>query len=188
MEQQPVDPAARVLAFASGLRRSITAAGRRWTQWPGGPEALAVALDCIDYIQQRLHAAPNDETREAVVAACMAELRAILEWTTYQSASIATARALMSARKIRSFAEQFGLLEDRVSGLAALAESEASLIENVVTKTGYMTAIAERYPHLELPRPLVNAATLGPPVTAPPGKLALIQLLIKSTQRTAGPR
>jgi hypothetical protein len=184
MEQQPADPAVKVLAFASGLRRSITATSRRWAQWPSGPEALAVVVDCIDYIQQRLHAAPNDETREAAVAACMAELRAILEWTTYQSASLATARALMSARKIRSFAKQFGLLESRVSGLAALAESEASLIENVETKTGYMSAIAERYPHLELPRPLVNAASLAAPVAAPPGKLALIQQLMKSAKRT----
>jgi hypothetical protein len=188
MDQQPADPAVKVLAFASGLRRNVAATGRRWAQWPGGPEALAVVVDCIDYIQQRLHAAPNDETREAVVAACMAELRAILEWTTYQSASLATARALMSARKIRSFAKQFGLLEDRVSGLGALAESEDSLIENVETKTGYMFAIADRYPHLELPRPLVEASTLAPPVASPPGKLALIQQLLKSTKRTPGPR
>lgn len=101
--------------------------------------------------------------------------------------SLATARALASARKIRSFAKQFGLLEDRVSGLAALAESEESLIENVATKTGYMNAIAERYPHLELPRPLVTAASLAPKPVAPPGKLALIQQLMKSSNKRPGP-
>ena len=183
MDQQPVDPALKAIAFANGLRKSVAAAGRRWTTWPRGAETLATIVDCIDYIGQRLQEAPKDATGAAAVAGCIEELRAILEWTTYQSAALATARALMSARKIRSFAKQFGLLEDRVSGLAALAESEEALIENVQTKNTYMAAIADRYPHLEFPQPLVGAASLAPPVVVPPGKLALIQQLLKTKRK-----
>ena len=183
MDQQPADPAFKALAFAIGLRKSVAAGGRRWAQWPGGTNALATVVDCIDDIRQRVQDAPKTEAGALAVAACIDELRAILEWTTYQSAALSTARALASARKIRSFAKRFALLEDRVSGLAALAESEESLIENVATKTGYMTALAERYAHLELPRPLVAAASLAPKLAAPPGKLALIQQLLKSSKK-----
>jgi hypothetical protein len=98
MEQNSSDAAAKAVAFANGLRRSISASGRRWTQWPGGANDLAVVLGCIDAIALRLRAVPA-QAGDAGVAACIADLRAVLEWATYQSASVATARALLVARK-----------------------------------------------------------------------------------------
>ena len=82
MERNSRDAAAKAVAFANGLRKSVTAAGRRWTQWPGGAQDLAAVLACIDVILQRL----KTEEGAAAIAASVADLRAILEWTTYQSA------------------------------------------------------------------------------------------------------
>jgi hypothetical protein len=178
VEQQPADAAAKAIAFANGLRKNVIAAGRRWSQWPAGANDLRVVTAAIDRITDRLTSADDD----AAVAACIADLRSVLEWTTYQSGSIATARALLFARKTRMFAQRFGLREDRVSGLAMLSESEESLLENIATKNGYMRAIAERSPHLALPDPLIVLETLVPkPKT--PGKLALIQQLMQTAKR-----
>jgi hypothetical protein len=183
MEQQSGDAAAKALAFANGLRRNVTAAGRRWSQWPGGAHTLAIVNGCIDAIQLRLQDSLSAGSDEADVAACIADLRTVLEWTMYQSSSLATARAIVFARKIRAFAKRFGLVDERVSGLTTLAESEESLIENVETKNGYMIALAERSPHLGLPQPLVSVESLAPKVEKPPGRLALIQQLTKNAKR-----
>ncbi len=145
----------KVIAFANGLRKKTILAGRRWVAWPGGAEALATVIARIDEIQQPLHGPVADPAR---AEAGMADLRAILEWTTYQSASVATARAILVARRTRTFAERFRLLDDPVSVLAELAAAELSLIENVRTKNGYMQKIAERHPHLALPAPFVDIA------------------------------
>jgi hypothetical protein len=180
MDQQPAEAAAKAIAFANGLRKNAIVAGRRWAPWPGGQQQLAEIITRIDGIQQRLQNAPDP----AIVAVGIADLRAILEWTTYQTASVATARALLFARKTRSFAERFGLLEDPAASLAILVDSEQSLIANVAQKNGYMTTIAERHPHLALPPPLVNVASLEERATPPPtGRLVLMQQLIKSAKR-----
>jgi hypothetical protein len=180
MEQQNAsDAAAKVVAFANGLRKNITVAGRRWTQWPGGARDLARVLAGIDGIQQRLHT----EDGEAAIAACIGDLRAILEWTTYQSASLATARALVVARKTRTFAERFGLLDNPAARLSILVDSEESLIENVRVKNDYMKAIAERHPHIDLPGPLVSVESLAPKIAKKPGRLDLIQQLTKSAKK-----
>jgi hypothetical protein len=168
MEQQSNDAAAKALAFANGLRKNIAVTGRRWTAWPGGANDLAVVLACIDGIAQQLEQSP---------AAGIADLRAILEWTTYQSASIATARALATARKTRAFAQRFGILNDPAARLSVLTDSEESLIENVRIKNEYMQALAARHPHLALPQPLVRLESLAPKVEKVAGKLDLIQRL-----------
>jgi hypothetical protein len=183
MEQNSTDAAARALAFANGLRKNTANAGRRWSQWPGGTNDLATVLARIDGIAQRLQALKTAQDAQPAIAECFAGLRAILEWTTYQSASVATARALLMARKTRTFAERFGLLEDPAARLSILTDSEASLIENVRTKNDYMAAIAARHPQLELPRPLVDVDGLAPKVEKAPGKLALIQQLMKSAKK-----
>jgi len=182
MEQPSGDAAAKAIAFASGLRKNITVAGRRWTSWPGGANQLASALARVEGIAQRLAALPPGDERAAVVATCIADLRTILEWTTYQSASLSTARAIVFARKTRTFAERFGLLDDVATSFSVLVDSEQSLIENVRTKNGYMIALAERNPHLELPPPLVSIESLLPRPPKPPGRLGLIQQLIKSAK------
>jgi hypothetical protein len=97
VEPTSKDAAAKGAACANGLRKSVAVTGRRWAQWPGGARDLAAVTACIDGVGQRLQALLNAEEGEAEVAACVADLRAILEWTTYQSASIATARALLFA-------------------------------------------------------------------------------------------
>ncbi len=181
MTQQPsTDTATRALAFANGLRKNTVLAGRRWAHWPGGGDQLAQIVTRIDGIARGLQAALNDP---ATANAAIADLRAILEWTTYQSASVATARAILVARKTRAFAERFGLFEDPTTTLAILIESEASLIENVRTKNGYMIALAERHPHLALPPPLVALATLTRRDPPKPTRIILMQQLIKSTTR-----
>ncbi len=119
------------------------------------------------------------------VGACIADLRAILEWTTYQSAVLATARAVVFARKTRAFAERFGLLDDPAASLATLVDSEASLIENIRTRNGYMLALAERHPHLDLPAPLVDADRLAVVTARKTGRLALMQQLLQSTKAQA---
>jgi len=189
MQPSPGDAVAKALAFANGLRKNTTVAGRRWAQWPGGAADFATVLSRIDGIQARLQATPGAPDAASIVPAAIADLRAILEWTTYQSASIATARAVLVARKTRTFAERFGLLENGAPSLAILLESETSLIENVRTKNGYMESIAERHPHLQLPPPLVDVSTLTqtePP--RQPGRLVLMQQLIKSAKRNPRPR
>jgi hypothetical protein len=182
MEQNSSDAAARAVAFANGLRKSITASGRRWTQWPGGANDLAVVLGCIDAVAQRLAAVPA-EGGEAEVAACIADLRAVLEWATYQSASIATAQALRVARKTRTFAERLGVLDNPAARLSILVDSEESLIENVQTKNTYMLTIAEKHPNLGLPRPLVRIETLVPKAEKKPSTLDFIQQLRKNAKK-----
>jgi hypothetical protein len=175
--QTPDDPAVKARAFAAGLRKNALTAGRRWTSWPGGAAHLATVVAAIDAIRARLDAPDAD------IAAGIGDLRAILEWTTYQSASLSTARALVFARKTRTFAEEFGLLDAGARSLSVLVDSESSLIENVRTKNGYMSALAARAPHLALPPPLVSAESLAPKPAKKPGRLALIQQLTKSAKR-----
>jgi hypothetical protein len=177
--QQSIDPAAKALAFANGLRKNTVTAGRRWSTWPRGAAQLAAVIERIDAIVERVRATPDEPT----VAAAIADLRTILEWTTYQSASLATARALVLARKTRTFAERFGLFADGASNFAVLVDSEASLIENVRTKNGFMTELGARAPHLALPPPLVSHESLLPVAPKPPGRLALIAQLTKSAKK-----
>jgi hypothetical protein len=184
MEHKPTDATAKAAAFANGLRKTLAVAGGRWGQWPGGKDDLAQVLACIDGIQSRLLRSRDADDAETVTAACVADLRAVLEWTTYQSACLATARAAIVARKTRTFAERFGLLDERSPSIATLAESEDALIDNVRTRNGYMIALAERYPHLGLPRPLIDAGRLAPAIEKPPGKLDLIQQLLRGAKRT----
>lgn len=183
MEQQSGDAAARAQAFANGLRKSIAGSGKRWTLWPGGARDLALVLALIDGIQQRLSAAGSAEANEAAVASAIADLRAILEWSTYQSAAVATARALQTARKTRTFAERFGLLDDPAARLSVLVDSEESLLENVQTKNAYMQTLAEKHPHLGLPAPLVTPASLAPKVERKPSRLELIAQLKKNAKK-----
>lgn len=180
---QPADGASKALAFANGLRKNITAAGRRWAQRSGGASDLAQVIASVDGIVQRLQAAPASPEGEAAVAACISDLRAVLEWTTYQSAALQTAQALTVARKTRAFAERFGLLENPAASLSLLTESEESLIENVRAKNEYMTALAARHPHLAFPAPLVRVESLMPSAPRPAGRLDLIQKLMKSAKK-----
>jgi len=176
------DAATRALAFAGGLRKSVATSGRRWAQWPGGANDLAVVLAGIEQIQQRLQALAAEDD-DAAVAAGIADLRAILEWTTYQSASIQTARALQTARKTREFAERFGLLDNPAARLSILVDSEESLLENVQTKNDYMRELAAKHPHLGLPEPLVKMASLAPKIKRQPSRLELIAQLKKSAKK-----
>jgi hypothetical protein len=183
MEQNSGDAAAKVFAFANGLQRNLAVSGRRWKQWPHGADDLAIVLACIDGVRQRLQQSPSAQDDAATIAAAIADLRAILEWSTYQSTSIATARALIVARKTRTFAERFGVLDNPAARLSILVDSEESLIDNVRTKNDYMIAIAERHPRIGLPRPLVVVESLAAKIEKPTGKLDLIQQLMKSTKR-----
>jgi hypothetical protein len=178
MDQNATDAAAKAIAFAGGLHKNVAVTGRRWTSWPGGAEALAHVTGCIDWIRGRLQAAANADD----VTACVADLRAILEWTTYQSAALATARALGVARKTRAFAEEFGLLANPAARLSVLVDSEESLIENVRVKNDYMVAISERNSHLALPRPLVSVDSLAPKAPKKPGRLDMIAQLKKAAK------
>ncbi len=183
MEQSSTGAAAKAIAFANGLRKNTANAGRRWSQWPRGASDLATVLARIDSIAERLRALQNEPENEAAVAECIAGLRAILEWTTYQAASISTARALQVARKTRTFAERFGILDDPAARLSILTDSEDSLIENVRVKNDYMDAIAARNPQLELPRPLIDVNGLMPKAEKKSGKLDLIAQLMKSAKK-----
>ena len=183
MEQKPPDPFAKASAFANGLRKSIAASGRRWAQFPSGANDLAAVIASIDGIAGRLQNAAAGEQSEELLATCIAELRAILEWTTYQAAGIATAKALTTARKTRAFAQRFGLLDDPAARLTVLMDSEESLIENVRLKNEYMDALSKRHPHLQLPCPLVRLESLAPKIEKKPGKLDLIQQLTKSAKK-----
>jgi hypothetical protein len=180
-EQRSPDAAAKAQLFAAGLRKNVAAAGRRWAAWPGAANHLARVIACIDRIALELRAPGAD------LAVAVADLRAVLEWTTYQSAALASARALLVARRTRAFVERFGLLDASAPPVATLEDAVDGLIENVRTKNGYMTAIAERHPHLGLPRPLVSAESLARVPDAKPGRLALIQKLtgnVKKPPRT----
>ena len=177
------DAVARALAFANGLRKNVATSGKRWAQWPGGADDLAVVLSRIEEIQQRLQAVPVDEDGDAAAATGIADLRAVLEWTTYQSVSIQTARALQTARKTRDFAERFGLLDNPAARLSVLVDSEESLLENVQTKNDYMRELAAKHPHLGLPEPLVKPASLAPKVKRQPSRLDLIAQLKKSAKK-----
>ena len=171
------DAAAKAQAFANGLRKNIAASGRRWAQWPGGAAGLAHILAAIDGIQQRLR-------EGADVPASIADLRTILEWTTYQSGAVNTARALLTARKTSEFAERFGLLDDPAARSSILRDSEESLIDNIRTRNEYMQTLADRAPHLNLPRPLVDVEALArKPEPKKPNKLALIKQLRESTKK-----
>lgn len=177
---QPPSDAAKTLAFANGLRKSVSASGRRWTHWPGGAVQLAAILACIDGIRERVQSAPAAADPAAAITAGNAELRAVLEWSTYQSAALATTRALTVARKTQTFAERFGLLDAGNPSLASLAESEESLIENIATKNAYMRSIAERFPGLALPRPLVDPPAFARTTNERKDpRLQLIQQLMK---------
>ncbi len=183
MEQDSSAAAAKAVAFANGLRKSISASGRRWAQWPGGANDLAAVLGCIDAVAQRLQSvAPQDGDNG--VAACIADLRAILEWSTYQSASIQTAQALRVARKTRTFAERLGVLDNPAARLSILVDSEESLIENVQTKNAYMLTIAEKHPQLGLPPPLVRSESLVPKAEKKPSTLDFIQQLRRNAKKT----
>lgn len=182
MQQPPKDAVAGAFAFANGLRKQLLLAGRRWARWPHGTNQLAAVLAAVDGVQQRLHAARDGDT-DALVAESIAQLRAVLEWTTYQSAAVATARAVLVARRTRTFAERLGVLDDEVSGLARLRDSERSLIDNIRTKNGYLAAVAERHPELGLPGPLIDPNRLvQTPPKVPGGRLALIARLRKSVE------
>jgi hypothetical protein len=183
VEPTSKDAAAKAAAFASGLRKSVTVSGRRWAQWPGGARDLDTVLACIDGVGRRLHVLLNSEDGVTAVPACVADLRAILEWTTYQSASIATARALLFARKTRAFVNRLGLLGPASTQSILDSDSETSLMENVRTKNDYMKSLAERHPHLGLPVPLVRPEGLAPKPEKKPGKLDLIQQLTKKTKK-----
>jgi hypothetical protein len=176
-EQSALDASAKALAFANGLRKSVLAGARRWSAWPGGSNDLARVIACIEQIQQRIRAAVTADAAAEQISACVADLRAVLEWTTYQSGSITTARALQSGRRVRLFAGRLGLIEARTSGLALLADSEESLIQNVRTKNGYMIAIAARHAHLDLPTPLVDTVRLAANEAKPPSRLDFIARL-----------
>lgn len=181
MEQTPVDPAARALAFANGLRKNVLTTGNRWKQWPRGERDLAAVVSQIDAIVARLRAPSAQDAAER--AACFAELRAILEWTTYQSTALATARALAAARRTRSLGRRFGILTPAAD--AYLADSDESLIATVRTQNGYMTLLQERYPQLRFPRPLVTPESLVLPPEKPPGRLDLIRQLTKTNRPKA---
>ena len=182
---QPSDAAKKTLAFANGLRKSVAASGRRWTSWPGGANQLAAALACVDEIGQRLAVAQGASDPDAAVAAANAELRAVLEWSTYQSVAVATARALQVSQRTRAFAERFGLLDSGNPSLASLADSEESLLENIASKNAYMASIAERFPQLALPAPLVNPqALVAPKSERKDPRLQLIQQLMKRGRKT----
>jgi hypothetical protein len=184
MDQQSSEALAKAIAFAAGLRKNVGASGRRWSQWDGGADDLAAVIARIEDVRLRLQAASRAGDGAAMAGSCIADLRAILEWTTYQSASLATARAILFARKTRAFARRLGLIEARTSGLAMLAESEDALLENIQTKNGYMAELAGRFPHLDLPPPLVDLRRLAPQSLPPAaGKLALIQRLKQSAKK-----
>jgi hypothetical protein len=186
-EQRSPEAVAKALLFANGLRKSIATAGRRWTQWPGGANQLPRVIAVLDRIQARIQQPPAGEDTASALGTAIADLRAVLEWSTYQSAALATARALLVARRTRSFVDRFGLLEATAPPVASLEDAEDALIENVRTKNGYMTAIAERHAHLDLPRPLVSAESLARVPQAKPGRLALIQRLTRSAKKPSRP-
>jgi hypothetical protein len=171
--------AAKADALANGLRKSVLAGARRWAAWPHGTERLGVLVTCIDRIRQRVaqaHAA-NDEL---AAATCMADLRAVLEWTTYHAASLAAARAVVVARRTRVLSRHLELLADGAAPLLALAEAERSLIETIREKNACMRTLAQRHPDLPLPQPLAAPERFETAPARPPSRLAMIQALKRS--------
>jgi hypothetical protein len=139
-------------------------------------------LAALGAVQQRVAAAQRAED-DAALEACVADLRALLEWTTYQSQSVATARAATATRRARTYAERLGLLGERDAILGNLGDAESSLIASVREKSGYMRALAARNRHLELPAPLISADALVEQPAKPPGRLALVQALRQTAKR-----
>jgi hypothetical protein len=184
MQPQPSDAVAKALLFANGLRKNVATVGRRWAAWPGGANHVARIIATIDRIAHDVRATPPRD--DAATAAAIGELRAILEWTTYQTGALATARALMVARRTRSFVERFDLLDPDATPVATLEAAEDALIDNVRTRNGYMTTIAGLHPRLGLPPPLVSAESLVPRPRAKPGRLALVQRLKRAAEEQAG--
>jgi hypothetical protein len=177
------DAVAKALLFANGLRKNVATVGRRWASWPGGAEQVARVIAGIDRVALELRATPHADDAALAAAAGIAELRAILEWTTYQTGALATARALLVARRTRSFVERFDLLDPDATPITTLEAAEDALIENVRTRNGYMTAIAVRHPQLDLPPPLVSAESLVQRPQAKPGRLALMQRLRRAAEQ-----
>lgn len=151
----------------------MLAAARRWAAWPRGREDLARVLDAIEAIRRRPAHDPS------TVNEALADLRAVLEWTTYQSASLAAARTIAVARRTRSLTRVLGMLDEQAVPLQRLAAAEDALLEQMRERNGYMRSIAERRPHLALPPPLVTPEMLALAPPRPPSRLALIQLLRK---------
>ena len=148
-------------------------AARRWAAWPRGREDLARVLDAIEAIRRRLAQEPSAADN------VLGDLRAVLEWTTYQSANVAAARTIAVARRTRSLTRVLGMLDEQAVPLQTLAAGEDALIEQIRERNGYMRSIAERRPHLALPPPLITPEMLALPPPRPPSRLALIQLLRK---------
>lgn len=173
--------AAKANALANGLRKSVMSTARRWAAWPRSAEQFGALVTCIDGIRQRV-AQARAEDDELAAATCMADLRAVLEWTTYHAASLAAARAVIAARRMRVLSRNLGLLDDFAAPLLALAEAERSLIETIREKNGHMRALAQRNPGVALPQPLVTPQMLEVPPGRPPSRLALIQVLKRQTR------
>jgi hypothetical protein len=171
--------AAKADALANGLRKSVLSTARRWAAWPRGAEQFGALVTCIDGIRLRVAQAraANDDF---AAATCMADLRAVLEGTTYHAASLAAARALVAARRTQLLSRRLGLLEEQAAPLLALAEAERPLIASIREKNAFMIALARRHPDLGLPQPLAAPELFEMPPARPPGRLAMIQALKRS--------
>ncbi len=88
---EPGATAAKAVALANGLRKNVVSTARRWSAWPRGAEQFGALVACIERIRERATQARAANDEPAAVA-CMADLRAVLEWTTYHAASLAAAR------------------------------------------------------------------------------------------------
>jgi hypothetical protein len=150
------------------------AAARRWAAWPHGAEHHARLVAAIDELRRT---SASDPER------AIADLRAVLEWMTYQSAILNAARTVMVARRTRALSRRLGLLVDDSAPLQTLADAESSLIEHVRERNAYMTAIAAQRPHLGLPPPLIAREALAAVPEQPPTRLALIQRLRANIRR-----
>ncbi|MBV8600759.1 MAG: hypothetical protein JO359_04235 [Candidatus Eremiobacteraeota bacterium] len=181
--EQSTNAVGGAAALASGLRKTLTAAEKRWTQWPTGANDLAKVADAVEGIRQRLAAAATADDPSSVAASCIDDLRAVLEWMTYQSQTIATAQALAVARKTRRFVERFGV-GAATPGIVALFDSEPSIIESIRTRNAAMIAIAGRHEHLALPAPLIDPGRLVEPVRRKPSRLDFIQRLRKAAKES----
>jgi hypothetical protein len=175
--------AAKAVALANGLRKSVLATARRWAAWPRGAQQFGVLVGCIERTQQRA-AQARAAKDELAAAACMADLRVLLEWTTYHAASLATARGVVIARRTRVLSRRLGLFDDRDAPLLALAAAEDPLIEKLREKNASMRALAQQRPDLGLPQPLVSPEMLALPPVHPPSRLALIQALKRASERS----
>lgn len=158
-------------ALANGLRRKALAAAQRWAAWPRGAEHHARLIAIVDELRQR--AARDPASVDAVVA----DLRAVLEWMTYQSTSLAAARTIVVARRTRALSHTFGLVPDDATPLQRLVDAEPGLLEHVRERNTYMAGIAAQRPHLALPPPLITPEMLAAPPERPPTRLALIARL-----------